>query len=132
MMGVDISTGSTLNTAVSNRQVESTQIQQTQSNVVVKANVIPQNADNNKEAAIAAAVEKIQEQQKQTVKVEQDNIMASFEYDQHLKQVIITLKNNNTGEVVQQFPNEKVLRVLEGIMQSLQPVENINTVDAKG
>jgi uncharacterized FlaG/YvyC family protein len=127
MMGVDVSTGTPLSIATSNRQIDTVLVQTTLPNAAVTANVIPKTADNNKEP-----VAKVQEPQKQTVKVEQDNIMASFEYDQHLKQVIITLKNNNTGEVVQQFPNEKVLRVLEGIMQSLQPVENVNTVDAKG
>jgi uncharacterized FlaG/YvyC family protein len=127
MMGVDVSTGTPLSIATSNRQIDTVPVQTTLPNAAVTVNVIPKTADNNKEP-----VAKVQEPQKQTVKVEQDNIMASFEYDQHLKQVIITLKNNNTGEVVQQFPNEKVLRVLEGIMQSLQPVENVNTVDAKG
>ncbi len=128
MMGVDISSGASLSLASSNRQsVDPVQVQPTAKNTAEPVNVIAKTADNTKET-----VTQIQEPQKQTIKVEQDNIMASFEYDQHLKQVIITLKNNNTGEVVQQFPSEKVLRILEGIMQSLQPVENTNIVDAKG
>ncbi len=128
MMGVDKSTAALINVAGSNKQIESIQVQQVPINAFVPTNVLQKNADNYSKET----VEKVQEPQKQTIKVEQDNIMASFEYDQHLKQVIITLKNNNTGEVIQQFPNEKVLRVLEGIMQSLQPVTNVNTVDAKG
>lgn len=124
MLGVDISKGAQLNITSSNRQTDTPSETPVVNNTAVVVNVVPKNADN--------IIRKVQEPQKQTIKVEQDNIMASFEYDQHLKQVIITLKNNNTGEVIQQFPSEKVLKILEGIMSSMQPVEPVNTVDAKG
>ncbi len=125
MMGVDIK--ATLNIAGSNRQADAnTAPVQPAIDTAIHVNTVQKNVVNVEAAA------KVAVPQKQTIKIEQDNIMASFEYDQHLKQVIITLKNTNTGEVVQQFPSEKVLRILEGIMQTMQPVITVNSVDAKG
>jgi uncharacterized FlaG/YvyC family protein len=125
MLGVSI--GAPSNVAPLNKQSDATPVQSVPENIVVPVNVTQKNADTYNKTVV-----KEPEPQKQTVKVEHDNIMASFEYDQHLKQVIITLRNNDNGEVVQQFPSEKVLKVLEGIMQSLQQVETVNAVDAKG
>jgi len=61
------------------------------------------------------------------VLLEHGNLKGSFEYDKNLNQVIIILRSEQTGEVVQQFPPESVLNMLSRMMESLG-----NTVDAKG
>jgi len=59
--------------------------------------------------------------------VEHGNIRASFSYDQNMKQVIITLSSEDTGETLQQIPSEKVLRLLAGFAESLGQM-----IDVKG
>ncbi len=55
------------------------------------------------------------------------DLKGSFEYDKSLNQVIIILRSEQTGEIVQQFPPESILSMLTRMMESLG-----NNVDVKG
>lgn len=49
------------------------------------------------------------------VMVEQNPIQESYDYNNELNQVIITLKQAD-GEVVQQIPSEKILQMLQSMV----------------
>ena len=59
--------------------------------------------------------------------LEQNNIQASFEYDKQLKQVIITVRREDTGEIIQQIPSEHIVHMMQGIVETLDKM-----VDLKG
>ena len=58
-------------------------------------------------------------QQQEPIKISDGNLQGSFEYNQDLNQVVVTLRREDTGEVVQQFPNEHIIRMLMSMMQEL-------------
>lgn len=51
--------------------------------------------------------------------VEQDHLVAQYDYNDELHQVIITLQRSDTGEVIQQLPAEQVINLLQGMMERL-------------
>lgn len=55
--------------------------------------------------------------EKEKFSLEKSDIKASFSYDQELKQIIIVLKSEETGEVIRQFPPEKILHLLAGFAE---------------
>ena len=55
----------------------------------------------------------------QPVTVTQGRISGSFEYDQAVNRVIITLRNEKTGEIVEQIPNEHIIKMLTNVMQEI-------------
>ncbi|HOF86729.1 MAG TPA: flagellar protein FlaG [Armatimonadota bacterium] len=63
----------------------------------------------------------------QPVTLEQDHLVASYDYREDLHMVIITLRSQDTGEVIQQLPPEQILHLLQGVMERLGAV-----VDQRG
>ena len=53
----------------------------------------------------------------QPLVVTQNELQASFTYDQALNRVVITLTREGTGEVIRQIPTEQMLRVLHGMIE---------------
>ncbi|MHB9130819.1 MAG: flagellar protein FlaG [Armatimonadota bacterium] len=47
------------------------------------------------------------------------NLRANFEYDQQLKQIIITLQRADNGDVVFQIPPERVRHMMSRIIEAL-------------
>jgi len=47
------------------------------------------------------------------------NIEARFSFDKELAQVIITLRDTETGEIVRQIPPEKVLHFAQFLLEQL-------------
>jgi uncharacterized FlaG/YvyC family protein len=55
--------------------------------------------------------------EQQPLVMQHQQMEASFYYDQQLKQVIITLSREDTGDVVQQIPDEHRQRFMVGMME---------------
>jgi hypothetical protein len=58
----------------------------------------------------------------QPLVLQQNQIKASFQYDQDLSTIIITLRREDNGQVIRQIPSEKMLNILAGIMDSIGKV----------
>jgi hypothetical protein len=54
--------------------------------------------------------------------LEQDQMVASYDYDTDIHQVIITLRRQGSGEVMQQIPSEQIVNLLQGVMERLGAV----------
>lgn len=65
--------------------------------------------DAQSRSNIKEAVEKINQQ------MQSNNRNLSFAIDDAADQVVITVKNSNTGEVIRQIPDESLLRVAHNI-----------------
>jgi uncharacterized FlaG/YvyC family protein len=49
-------------------------------------------------------------------------MVASYDYDTDIHQVIITLRRQGSGEVMQQIPSEQIVNLLQGVMERLGAV----------
>ncbi len=72
-------------------------------------------------------VEQAPEAPSQSVFVQHADLEASFQYDQQLRQIIITLRREDTGDIVRQIPAEGIRGLLLHILQSVD-----NMVDTRG
>ena len=66
-------------------------------------------------------------QESRPITLEQDHLVASYDYREDIHMVVITLRSQDTGEVIQQLPPEQILNLLQGVMEQLGAV-----VDRKG
>ncbi|HEX2951315.1 MAG TPA: flagellar protein FlaG [Armatimonadota bacterium] len=57
--------------------------------------------------------------------LEHEQLEASFEYDQHLRQVIIKLKRADDGEVIRQLPPEQVVNMLNNIVNAVESMFDV-------
>lgn len=48
------------------------------------------------------------------------NVEASFEYDQQLKEIIITLRRDDNGQVVQQIPAEQIRNLILSLREMVE------------
>lgn len=91
--------------------------------------LVPAVTSPERGAAVATAPEKaaaVPQAPLHQVEMSSGHLSASFDYDQSLKQFIIVV-TDPSGEVVRQIPDEKVRRVLAGMMDELGKV-----LDARG
>jgi hypothetical protein len=47
-----------------------------------------------------------------------NNIEARFSFDEELSQIVITLRDSDSGQVIRQIPPEKVLRFAEFLLRT--------------
>jgi flagellar protein FlaG len=57
--------------------------------------------------------------QSQSMTFHHENIQATYDYDKDLNQIIIKLRSEDTGEVIQQIPPEKIINLIASFMNSV-------------
>ena len=65
-------------------------------------------------------------QKPEPVTVSNGKLTGSYEYDRQLHLMIVTLRRADNGEVIEQIPNEHIIKMLTSLMESVG-----NTLDVK-